>query len=65
MPFLLQISRFTAREEFERQMIDVYGTWHQCRLRKAERGIKKGTLCDACIEEIKARVVDFDNAVAR
>ena len=31
---------------------DIYGTWHGCRLKKAERGMPIGTICDACKEEI-------------
>lgn len=34
----------------------IYATWHNCGLRKAERGMPKGRLCDDCLEQIRAHV---------
>lgn len=32
----------------------IYATWHMCGLRRSERGLKKGRLCDVCLEHIEA-----------
>jgi len=37
---------------------DIMGMWHQCRLKKAERGIPVGTLCDNCREYVEGAVKD-------
>jgi hypothetical protein len=37
----------------------VYSSWHGCALKKEERGIPSGTLCDLCSEEIKWRVAQL------
>lgn len=35
---------------------EVYATWHACGLRKPERGMPKGRLCDVCLEMVQAHV---------
>jgi len=42
--------------EAEREIANVYRMWHACGLKKAERGIPAGTLCDDCLEAIAAHV---------
>ena len=37
----------------------IYAVWHGCALRKSERGIPAGTLCDSCNAEIFAGVIDM------
>lgn len=37
----------------------IYRNWHGCALKKPERGIPAGTLCDQCNEEIKWRVAQL------
>ena len=37
----------------------IYKNWHACGLRKAERGMPVGTLCDMCQEEIRWRVAQM------
>lgn len=46
----------TVQDAAKAVVTDIYRTWHACGLKKAERGIPAGTLCDACNEEIKWRV---------
>lgn len=35
-----------------REIEGIYRTWHACGLRKPERGMKAGRLCDVCIAMI-------------
>lgn len=37
----------------------IYGTYHNCTLPKAERGLPKGRLCDECEEIIKVHLSEF------
>ena len=46
----------TVQEAADDVIRDIYRSLHACGLKKAERGIPVGTLCDACNEEIKWRV---------
>ena len=42
------------RNEVRRTLRSIYGTWHRCALRKPERGMKAGRLCDVCLDCIAA-----------
>jgi len=44
-----------------KEITGIYATWHACGLRKAERGMPKGRLCDACMEMVQAHVEDIKN----
>ncbi len=43
------------------EITGIYATWHACGLRKAERGLPKGRLCDACLEVIDMHVKNIED----
>lgn len=47
------------------EITGIYATWHACGLRKAERGMPKGRLCDVCLEAIRAHVADIEERCER
>lgn len=53
----------TVKDAADEVLRDIYRAWHGCGLKKAERGLPKGTLCDACNEEIKWRVAQMISLV--
>lgn len=42
----------TLRKRVKEELILVYSVYHGCALKKAERGMKKGRLCDDCLYAI-------------
>lgn len=46
----------------EETIRSVYEEWHLCALRKDERGLPRGMMCDVCNGSIKARMADLRSA---
>ena len=43
----------TTRQAIYRLLLNHHAGWHGCRLKEAERGMRKGTPCDSCKENAR------------
>lgn len=45
------------------ELTGIYLLWHGCGLRKAERGLKKGTPCDECKAVVEEHIRNIGSAL--
>lgn len=57
------MSEAKLKARIKRVLLSIYGTAHACALRRGERGLRKGRLCDDCLEMVELHLKDiFDEA---
>ena len=50
-------------QRLRKTLTGIYAVWHACGLRKGERGLRKGRLCDVCLDCIEADILQVSGPV--